>query len=252
RATDSRLRSTCLYCASTVLNDSPGETLHLLVRCNGSRRSEFSPFPLVSHPATACTGAPSAYLGSAPMGRPRRLRPAGFVTQPTHPPGRAPRAAARGHAACWAPGPMLESRGRRRKCGHAKAERMVVSSQAPAFHPKPVTSLEETGLSPGFLADLALRTVYFAGTVSGHEVARRMALPFPNVVERLLDGLKRQLYVEVRGGSAVSSASYEYALTAKGHAKALELLDRSGYTGPAPVPLALYWEAVQTQTIRQV
>jgi predicted ATPase with chaperone activity len=131
---------------------------------------------------------------------------------------------------------------------------MVVSQsqQAPAFQPKPVTSLEDTGLSAGFLSDLALRTIYFAGSITGHEIARRMALPYVNVLDRILDGLKRQLYVEVRGGSAVSTASYDYALTSKGNQKALELLERTGYVGPAPVPLALYWEAVQTQTIRQV
>jgi predicted ATPase with chaperone activity len=130
---------------------------------------------------------------------------------------------------------------------------MVLSQpQTSAFVPKPVASLEETGLSMSILADLALRTMYFAGAITGHEVARQIALPYPNVVDRLLDVLKRQLYCEVRGGSAVSTASYEYALTAKGHSKAIELLDRNGYVGPAPVPLALYWEAVQTQTIRQV
>jgi predicted ATPase with chaperone activity len=131
---------------------------------------------------------------------------------------------------------------------------MVVSQsqQAPAFQPKPVTSLEDTGLSAGFLSDLALRTIYFAGSITGHEIARRMALPYVNVLDRILDGLKRQMYVEVRGGSAVSTASYDYALTSKGNQKALELLERTGYVGPAPVPLALYWEAVETQTIRQV
>ena len=136
----------------------------------------------------------------------------------------------------------------------AKAGGMVVSQsqQAPAFQPKPVASLEDTGLSAGFLSDLALRTIYFAGSITGHEIARRMALPYVNVLDRILDGLKRQLYVEVRGGSAVSTASYDYALTSKGHQKALELLERTGYVGPAPIPLALYWEAVQTQTIRQV
>jgi predicted ATPase with chaperone activity len=131
---------------------------------------------------------------------------------------------------------------------------MVVSQtqQAPAFQPKPISSLEETGLSLGFLSDLALRMIYFAGSVTGHEIARRMALPYVNIVDRVLDGLKRQLYVEVRGGTALSTASYDYTLTSKGNQKALELLERSGYVGPAPVPLALYWEAVQTQTIRQV
>ena len=131
---------------------------------------------------------------------------------------------------------------------------MVVSQsqQAPAFHPKPVTSLEDTGLSAGFLSDLALRMIYFAGSITGHEIARRMALPYVNVLDRILDGLKRQLYVEVRGGNAVSTASYDYALTSKGNQKALELLERTGYVGPAPIPLALYWEAVQTQTIRQI
>jgi predicted ATPase with chaperone activity len=129
---------------------------------------------------------------------------------------------------------------------------MVISSQAPTFDPKPLTSVEETGLTVSFLSDLVLKTVYFGGSITGHEIARRMALPFQNVIDRLLDGLKRQLYLEVRGGSAVSTASYEYTLTAKGHAKTVELLDRSGYVGSAPVPLALYWEAVQTQTIRNV
>jgi predicted ATPase with chaperone activity len=128
----------------------------------------------------------------------------------------------------------------------------VLTAQAPSFLPKPVASVEDTGLSSGFLADLALKIIYFAGTLTGTDIARRMALPFPNVVERALDVLKRSMYCEVRGGSALSTASYEYALTAKGHSKALELLDRSGYAGPAPVPLATYWAAVEAQTIRQV
>ena len=37
-------------------------------------------------------------------------------------------------------------------------------------------SVEETGLDPGLLVDLALKTIYFAGNPTGAEVAERMAL----------------------------------------------------------------------------
>jgi predicted ATPase with chaperone activity len=152
----------------------------------------------------------------------------------------------------WKLVPLLESAPGLPRDGRHTGDDMATTARMPAFTPRPIEAVEDTGLSFTFLADLALKTVYFANAPTGHEVARRMALPFVGVVERLLDALKRQQLVEVRGGSAVSPATYEYALTQRGHQKALELLERCGYVGAAPVPLSLYWEAVQTQTIRQV
>src|SRR5438067_4458469 len=120
------------------------------------------------------------------------------------------------------------------------------------FEPREIHAIEETGLSAQFLADLALKMIYNASSITGHEVAQRMRLPFVGVVDRILDALKRDSYIEVRGGSALSSASYVYSVTSRGSVRGVELLERSAYTGPAPVTLTDYWEAVEAQTIDDV
>ena len=120
------------------------------------------------------------------------------------------------------------------------------------FEPREIHSIDDTGLTQQFLADLALKIIYNASSITGHEVAQRMRLPFVGVVDRLMDALKRDSYVEVRGGSALSSASYVYSVTTRGNVRGTELIDRCRYAGPAPVSLADYWEAVEAQSIDDV
>jgi len=127
---------------------------------------------------------------------------------------------------------------------------MTYSEQG--FQPRQLHSVEETGVSLQFLNDLALKIIYYASTISGHDIALRMRLPYVGIIDRVLDGLKRDLYVEVRGGSAVSTASYVYNVTTKGNLRAGELIERSAYSGPAPVSLSEYWQAVQAQSITSV
>ena len=50
-------------------------------------------------------------------------------------------------------------------------------------------SVEETGLELGVVADLALKALYFAGNISGNEVADRLALSGP-VTKDVLDFLR--------------------------------------------------------------
>src|SRR5688572_3491864 len=90
------------------------------------------------------------------------------------------------------------------------------ASQDTVFEPRPIHSIEDTGLTLQFLTDLALKIIYNSSTITGHEVAQRMRVPFVGVVDRVLEALKRDLYVEVRGGSALSTASYQYTITSKG------------------------------------
>ncbi|MBI4492673.1 MAG: ATP-binding protein [Chloroflexi bacterium] len=125
-------------------------------------------------------------------------------------------------------------------------------TQALVFTPPELRSIEDTGLGLPFLSDLVLKVVYYAGTVTGGEVARRVGLPFVNVTDKVLDNLKRQILVEVKSGASIMAATYEYTLTNKGYAKAQELIERSAYVGVAPVPLATYQQAVQAQSIRGV
>src|ERR671935_326792 len=122
--------------------------------------------------------------------------------------------------------------------------------QAP-LPPEP-QSIEQTGLSLGFLADLALKTLYLRGQMSGTEIASSLGLPLPTVVERVLDFLKSERLVEIRGGAGVSAATYQYVVVDRGSEKAQEALSRSQYVGRAPVPLSMYIASVKAQTIANV
>jgi predicted ATPase with chaperone activity len=117
----------------------------------------------------------------------------------------------------------------------------------PQFSPPEPKSIEATGLSLGFLSDLALKILYFLGYVSGADIAEQMRLPFTGVVDRVLEFLKREMLCEVKGAGGLGQSSYEYTITAKGIARAREVLDRGQYVGPAPVPLVDYTRGIYRQ-----
>src|SRR5687767_9352671 len=126
------------------------------------------------------------------------------------------------------------------------------SLQTAGFAPPEIHSIADTGLPPQFLTDLALKTIYYANTISGYDVALNMRLPYLGVLDQILEALKKDLYIEVRSGSALTTASYTYATTSKGTIRALELIDRCSYMGAAPVNLTDYRNAVRLQTISSV
>ena len=124
--------------------------------------------------------------------------------------------------------------------------------QAVGFQPRDIHTIEESGLNLQFLADLCLKHIYYATTLSGRDAATQMRLPFVGVMDKVIEKLRQEGVVEVRGGSALTTASYVHSLTDKGRARALELVDRSAYSGPAPVSLDDYWDSVKLQTIDSV
>ncbi len=115
------------------------------------------------------------------------------------------------------------------------------------FVPPETQSVEDTGLSLGFLTDLTLKILYFRGYVTGGEIAEEMRLPFPGLVERLLEFLKRDQMCEIKGAGGLGRSSYEYTITGKGITRAREVLDRGQYVGPAPVPLPDYGIGIRRQ-----
>jgi len=124
---------------------------------------------------------------------------------------------------------------------------------APAgFTPQMPRSVEETGLSLGFLTDLALKMLYFEGYLSGYELAEQMKLPYAGVVDQVLEFLKREKLCEVKGAGGFAEAAYQYAISDKGRLMAREALDRSHYAGPAPVTLEAYRQAIREQPLGQV
>jgi hypothetical protein len=78
-----------------------------------------------------------------------------------------------------------------------------VPSKSPAaaseqFIPPQINKLEETGLAPLFLQDLALKILYFQGYLTGYKIADAMCLPFTGTVDIILEALKRDKLIEVR------------------------------------------------------
>ena len=120
------------------------------------------------------------------------------------------------------------------------------------FTPPEIASIADTGLNLGFLADLTLKVMYFEGTISGYDIAQRVRLPFAGVIEEALEFLRREQFCEVRGARGLGESSYQYTITDRGCEKAREVLERSMYVGPAPVPLQVYAASVRQQPLQDV
>lgn len=118
--------------------------------------------------------------------------------------------------------------------------------------PPAMRTVEDTGLNFGILSDLAIKTIYFAGVINGAKLAEAMCLPYTGIVNKVLEFMKKEKWIEVRGSSTISEAAYEYVISSKGSAKAQEVLQRSMYAGPCPVTLPQYVYAMKAQYRRPV
>ena len=74
-------------------------------------------------------------------------------------------------------------------------------------------TLEETGLTSAFVADLTLKLLYQKGQTSAGELADTLCLPLPKILQATLDFLKNEHFVEVKGGSGVAAATYVYVIS---------------------------------------
>ena len=120
------------------------------------------------------------------------------------------------------------------------------------FNPPPVSTVADTGLPAIYLADLALKILYSGGYLTGFRIAELVALPFAGLVEEILEFLKREKLVEVKGAGGFGEGAYQYAITGAGIARAREAMARNEYAGPAPVPIQLYNDAIRRQSAARV
>jgi len=121
--------------------------------------------------------------------------------------------------------------------------------QAPSV-PQPQT-IEETGLDFGLLLDLCIKTMYYIGRPRARVISSQIALNF-QITQEVLTFLKREQLCEVVGSAGLGEQNYQYALTAKGAEKAEEVLTRSRYVGPAPVPFPKYLELLERQSMKHL
>jgi hypothetical protein len=102
--------------------------------------------------------------------------------------------------------------------------------------------LEDTGLSADLVFQLVMKALY-AGEASGLTLAERLRLSFP-ILEPLIERSRAEQLIEVRGATGTGAATYRYALTDLGRARAGQFMDANGYVGPAPIPLEIYVKAM--------
>jgi predicted ATPase with chaperone activity len=113
-------------------------------------------------------------------------------------------------------------------------------------------SIEETGMSRSFLCDLALKTIYSVGELSGQAIAEQLRLPFSGVVEGALTFLKREQLVSITGSRGFDERAFRYSIASAGIERVREALARSQYVGPVPVTLDAYQKVMRSQSIANV
>jgi hypothetical protein len=124
------------------------------------------------------------------------------------------------------------------------------SHEAPVgFNPRMPESLAASGLSAAFVEEHVLRCLYAVPQITGAQLAATCGLGFQAGIGAILDHLRQDHQVEIRGQRGIGEAGYAYVLTSKGTARALEAQERTLYRGPLPVPIGDYIASVQAQPI---
>lgn len=109
-------------------------------------------------------------------------------------------------------------------------------------------SLEETGLTQGFISELLLKTLFVRSSMTGRDLSLALAVPF-RILEQSLIFLKDAKCIEIGGGDLIGTASYRFNLTDLGRQRARDAMDQCAYVGPAPVPIDRYVEQCYKQVV---
>ena len=108
-------------------------------------------------------------------------------------------------------------------------------------------SISETGLGKHFLQELVVKHLSEGGKMNLRQLSGRLALAGP-ILENILNAMRKDAWIEILG-PASDKSGLRYALTDRGRAAAAEALLKSGYIGPAPVPLERYSQVVRMQSV---
>ena len=110
-------------------------------------------------------------------------------------------------------------------------------------------TIEETGLSPSELLNLAVKAMYSNTLETASALADILRLPHRMAQQIMTQASERKLIAALGAAGASALAELRYALTDKGKSWAQDALAQNGYVGPAPVSLAAYVDRIQRQRI---
>ncbi len=129
-----------------------------------------------------------------------------------------------------------------------KEQVSAVISESP---PAPLT-IEDTGLDPVFLLELAIKGMHLERLETPSQIAEAMKVP-STIVNKLLQDAKERKLVEAVGAASIGGGGVltemRHAMTRAGREWALEAYDKSQYFGPAPVSLTAYQERIERQRV---
>jgi predicted ATPase with chaperone activity len=117
--------------------------------------------------------------------------------------------------------------------------------------PQAPTTLAETGLSAEAIIELLLKILYVQGAQSGQQLTETIRLPFDVVDEQLLK-LQNRRFIEVVRTTGPARGNYIFDLAGAGRERATAAHESSQYVGAAPVPLKVYREWIEKQSVRQL
>src|SRR5256885_12119275 len=132
-----------------------------------------------------------------------------------------------------------------------RVPQMAPAATSPAGPPAPIApaAIEDTGLTQASIADLILKILYQKGQATAADLADVICLPLAKILLGILEFLKAEHLVEVKGSSGTAAATYIYVISVKGQERAREAFAKNGYVGAAPVPLPAYVNRVRAQSI---
>lgn len=118
------------------------------------------------------------------------------------------------------------------------------------IHKTPVEpdTVEDTGLEETDLVSLLMKLIYTWRLESARDFSEAIKLPTHMVMKLIRTATDRKL-LYAKGVRADNSAAMNYAMTEEGQRWAMDALQRSQYTGPAPVTLEQYCDRVNLQKI---
>jgi len=119
-----------------------------------------------------------------------------------------------------------------------------------AWWPRAPETIAATGLSPEFLGELLLKTLYVNGPATLEELTQRLGCGY-SLTEELTTLVKNDQSIEAMGATGYSDWGIRYRLTGKGTKLAEDALERSRYVGVVPVNLTEYTELTLRQSLRR-
>ncbi len=116
------------------------------------------------------------------------------------------------------------------------------------FVPKVPLTVAETGLPVSLVEQTILRIIHFRGEIIGRDLADSIGLRY-SLIDRLIEHLKRNRLLEVKGSLGFGNISSVFALSEAGRVRARDALESCQYAEKLPVPIEQYQIGVRAQRL---